>query len=262
MNRRTQSVFKFLGVVLALASFTVAADDEQASLTWSTGMEFSSGEYGGTDVIEDLYVPISARMDYQRLSFELTVPYLSVRAPSGSTITEPGGEPVAGSGEMRTESGLGDVIAGVTVYDVFYSDELGVALDLTGKVKFGTADEAKGLGTGEQDYTVRADLFKFYEQFTLLASAGYKFRGDTEYLDLENVLIGSLGGVYALNEKVRFGLMYDYREAALMDGDAVSELSAFTSRRISDRVQMQFYAFTGFSDSSADWGAGFLLLIL
>lgn len=259
MNRRMQSAFKFLGVVLVLANVSVAAADEQASLTWTTGVEYSSGEYGGTEVIEDLYVPITARMHYQRFSLELTVPYLSVRAPSGSTITEPGGEPVAGSGEMNTESGLGDVIAGVTVYDVFYSDDLGLALDVTGKIKFGTADEQKGLGTGEQDYTVRADLFKFYEQFTLLGSAGYKFRGDTAELDLEDVFIGSLGGVYALNEEVRFGLMYDYREAALIDGDAISELSAFTSRRINDSLQIQFYAFTGFSDSSADWGTGFLL---
>lgn len=262
MNRRTQGAFKFLGVVLALANVSVAAGDEQASLTWTTGMEFSSGKYGGADVIEDLYVPITARLDYQRFAFELTVPYLSVRAPSGSTITEPGGEPVAGSGELSTESGLGDVIAGVTVYDVFYSDDLGVALDLTGKIKFGTADEDKGLGTGEQDYTVRADLYKFYEQFTLLGSAGYKFRGDTADLDLEDVFLGSVGGVYALNEKVHFGLMYDYRESALFDGDAISELSAFTARRINDSLQVQFYAFAGFSDSSADWGAGFLLHIL
>ena len=175
MNRRTQSAFKFLGVVLALANVAVAAGDEQASLTWTTGMEFSSGKYGGADAIEDLYVPITARMDYQRFTFELTVPYLSVRAPSGSTITEPGGEPVAGSGELSTESGLGDVIAGVTVYDVFYSDDLGVAL---------------------------------------------------------------------------------------FDGDAISELSAFASRRINDSLQVQFCTFTGFSDSSADWGAGFLLQIL
>lgn len=262
MNRRMQSSLKFLGIALALANVSIAAGDEQASLTWTTGMEFSSGKYGGADDIEDLYIPVSARMNYQRFTIELTVPYLSVRAPSGSTITEPGGEPVAGPGEMRTESGLGDVIAGVTVYDVFYSNDLGVAMDVTGQIKFGTADAVKGLGTGEQDYTVRADLFKFYEQFTLLGSAGYKFRGDTADLELEDVFIGSIGGVYALNEKRRFGLMYDYRESALIDGHAISELSAFAARRINDTVQIQFYAFTGFSDSSADWGAGFLLQIL
>lgn len=260
MNRRTQSAFKFLGVVLVFANVSVAADDD-ASLIWTTGVEYASGDYGGNDDIEDLYLPLTALLSYQRLTIELTVPYLSVRAPSGSTITEPGGEPIAGSGEMNTESGIGDVIAGVTVYDVFRSDDLGVALDVTGKIKFGTADADKGLGTGEQDYTVRADLFKFYEQFTLLGSAGYKIRGDTADLDLKDVFLGSVGGVYALNEKVRLGLIYDYRESALNDGDPVSELSAFASRRINDNLQIQLYTFTGFSDSSADWGAGFLVHI-
>jgi len=262
MNRRTQSAFKFLGIVLAFANVTVAAGDEGASLIWTTGMEYSSGDYGGSDDIEDLYLPITALLSYQRLTLELTVPYLSVRAPSGGTITEPGGEPIAGSGDMNTESGLGDVVAGVTVYDVFRNDELGIALDVTGKIKFGTADANKGLGTGEQDYTVRADLFKFYEQFTLLGSAGYKIRGDTADLDLEDVFLGSVGGVYALNEKVRFGLIYDYRESALIDGDAISELSAFASRRLNDSLQVQLYTFTGFSDSSSNWGAGFLVQVL
>jgi hypothetical protein len=40
------------------------------------------------------------------------------------------------------------------------------------------------------------------------------------------------------------------------DGDAISELSGFISRQIADNWSIQLYAFTGFSDSSADWGAG------
>lgn len=258
MNRSILLIAGLCSIGLATTSATASAADGDSAIRWSTGIEYSSGRYGGTDDIEDLYVPLTARLSTGRLALELTVPYLSVTAPTGSTVTEPGNEPVPGSGPTTTESGLGDIIAGVTLYDVVYSDELGVALDLTGKVKLGTADEAKGLGTGEQDFTLRADLYKFFEQFTLMGSAGYKYRGDPADLDLENVLIGSFGGAYSVSDDTSVGLIYDYRESALADGDAVSELSAFWSNRWNDRWYMQVYAFSGFSDSSADWGAGLL----
>ena len=261
MNTRNRCAVVMPGIVFAILSAAASAQGSESAIRLSTGLEYSSGDYGGTETIEDLYVPVIGGVSYGRMSFEITVPYLSVTAPAGTTITEPGGEPVSGSGTTTTESGLGDIIAGATFYDVFYSIDHDIAVDLTGKIKFGTADENKGLGTGEQDYTLRVDLFKFFEQFTLSGSAGYKFRGDPVHQDLENVFLGSIGGVFAANDKARYGLIYDYRESALPDGDAVSEVSAFLSRALSDTWRLQFYAFTGFSDSSPDWGGGILVSV-
>lgn len=261
MNTRTISAIILPAMLFAVLSTAASAQTSDKTLRLSTGLEYSSGTYGGTETIEDLYIPVIGSVNHGRISFELTVPYLSVTAPAGTTITEPGGEPLSGSGPTSTESGLGDIVAGATLYDVFYSSDFGIALDVTGKIKFGTADEEKGLGTGEQDYTLRADLYKFFEQFTLMGSAGYKFRGDPADQDLENVLLGSIGGVFAPTDKSRVGLIYDYRESALPDGDAVSEVSAFLSRNLNDTWRLQFYAFTGFSDSSPDWGGGVLVSV-
>lgn len=261
MNSRMQGAGALLAFATLMASANSLADESGVVVSWSTGVEISSGTYGGTEDIEDLYLPIIARVDLDRLSFELTVPYLSSKAPVGTTGIGVGDDPVPGSGPIATESGVGDVIAAFTLYDVFNSVRHDLALDLTGRIKFGTADESKGLGTGEQDFTARADLFKFFDRITLLGSAGYKFRGDPPDLELENVLLGSVGGVYALTADSRVGLVYDYRESALASGDHVSELSAFLSRRLNDSWQIQLYGFKGFGDSAADWGAGVLLKI-
>lgn len=261
MNRLALCAAGLFGIALATVSANALAEEYGSAISWSTGIEYSSGTYGGTEDIEDLYVPLTARFVTERVGFEVTVPYLSVTAPAGTTVTEPGNEPVSGSGPTETESGMGDIIAGVTLYDVLYSDELGIALDFTGKIKFGTADETKGLGTGEQDFTFRADLYKFYGQYTLMGSAGYKYRGAPDDLDLKNVLLGSAGGAFSVSDDVRIGLMYDYRESALAGGDAVSEVSAFLSHSWSDAWHMQLYAFSGFSDSSADWGVGIMFLM-
>ena len=170
MNQSMRGATQFFCLLLLFAGGNSIADDSSVTTSWSTGFEYSSGTYGGDADIEDLYLPIGFNLNLPRVSLDLTVPYLSMRAPAGTTATGPDGEPVPGSGEMVTESGLGDIVAGITVYDVLYSDRLGLALDLTGKVKFGTADEDKGLGTGEQDFTLRTDLYKFFEHFTLLGS--------------------------------------------------------------------------------------------
>jgi len=255
MKTRKVQITSLLGCLIMLQSVTAVAQDNDPKLSLSMGAEFTSGTYGGDVDIEDTYVPLTAVLDYGNVAFRLSMPYLSVSAPEG-TIFDPGGEPLPGSGDMITESGLGDVIGSVTFFDVISSERLGFAMDLTGKVKFGTADENKGLGTGENDYTVQADLYKFVDRFTWMGSIGYKYRGDPAAVDFDNVLLASLGGTYKFTPDVRAGLFIDYRESALSGSDSIQELSGFVSRRLGDDWKLQFYALTGFTDSSPDWGAG------
>ena len=86
------------GFALALALVCVSAAAQEGRISWTTGVEYSSGDYGGSDDIEDIYVPATGRVEFERVSLALTVPYLSVRAPAGSIVTDPGGEPVTGTG--------------------------------------------------------------------------------------------------------------------------------------------------------------------
>lgn len=238
-----------------MQSVALASDDNASALTLSTGIDFTSGTYGDDVDIEDFYVPLTATLDQGRVAFRLTVPYLSVTAPEG-TIIGPGGQPLPGSGELTTESGLGDIIGSVTFYDVINSQRLGLALDLTGKVKFGTADVDKGLGTGESDYSVRADVYKFAGDFTVLSSLGYKVHGDPDGYDLDDVFMASLGGTYKFTPDVNGGLFFDYRESSISGNDSVQELSVFVSRRHSENWRLYVYALAGFTDSSPDWGGG------
>lgn len=246
-----------LAVVFASVAATVRAAEPRLKL--STGVDYASGDYTGDDDIEDIYIPVTATLTSGRLGFRLTVPYLYVSAPTGTVITDAGGQLIAGTGDTETESGLGDVIGGVTLYDLVNNIELGVAMDITAKVKFGTADEDKGLGTGENDYSLQADFYKFFDRVILLGSAGYKFRGDPSGLDLEDVWFASTGGIYKFNRAMRSGIVYSYRESAFDVGDAVQEVTGFVSLRLSDAWRVQLHGLAGLSDSSPDWGTGMLL---
>jgi hypothetical protein len=191
---------------VTIAAFAVmianaGAQDAGADLRFSTGVEYNTGEYGGTDDIEEIYIPLTFRAGFERVGLRLTVPWLSVTAPEDTVITDPGAEPLPGNGAAVTESGLGDVVGAVTLYDLYASDSGNFIIDATGKIKFATADEVKGLGTGENDYTLQLDAYRFFDRFSLQGSAGYRLRGDPPGVNLDDVFLASLGGAWLASER-------------------------------------------------------------
>ena len=120
--------------------------------------------------MDEWSAPLIGRYRTEDFVFRLTIPYVRVTAPSDTVLVEPGTictdtgggsgtdcQIAAGSNSTAraraTQSGLGDVVAQVT-YEVPEFSKGGPLIDLTGKIKFGTADEAKGLGTGKNTYTL------------------------------------------------------------------------------------------------------------
>ena len=250
--------------IVAIAAFVMisadgAAQDAGTKLRFSTGLEYSTGKYGGTDDIEEIYIPFTFRAGFERIGFRLTMPYLRVTAPEDTIIADPGTEPLPGSGATVTESDLGDVVGALTLYDLYVSDNADLVVDATGKIKFGTADETKGLGTGENDYTLQLDAYRFLDGFTLQGTAGYRLRGDPPGVDLNDVFLASVGGVFPASDNTMLGLYFDYRESAIDGADDIQELSGFASFRLGRAWRMELYAFTGLTDSSTDFGGGILV---
>jgi len=224
---------------LAIAGPTAAQDLE---IGVSTGINITSGDYGGDVDIEETYVPVSLTATYGQVSFGLRVPYLSVETDgaSGSTV----------------EDGLGDVSASLTVFDVFYDEERRLALDVSGVAKFGTADVDTQLGTGENDFTVYLDGYKFFDTVTLLGTVGYRWRGEPPGTALDNVLIGSVGAAFFSRQRTMVGGTFDYRQSAIAGEDDVREARVFVAVPLNETWDVEAYVFTGFTDSSPDWGGG------
>ncbi|MFO1435526.1 MAG: hypothetical protein U1F34_03880 [Gammaproteobacteria bacterium] len=153
-------------VIAALGLFAISCGANGATsnpnrFSVGTGVDYSSGRY--TDLVdtEILYVPFRFRYDYLNWTARLTVPWLQITGPNSVagggdsiTVVNPGSR----STTRTTESGLGDVVGSLS-----YLFTLGGQLpdlQVTGKIKFPTADENKGLGTGSYDYTILGELFQ------------------------------------------------------------------------------------------------------
>ena len=100
---------------LALACLTAAAWAQAGDPRWqfTTGVDSSSGKYGGSDTTEIRYVPFTLRYNAEPWQFKLTVPYVTIRSTGGTIIGyDDNGVPIrSGGGARSTESGLGDVVA-------------------------------------------------------------------------------------------------------------------------------------------------------
>jgi hypothetical protein len=240
----------------AHAAALAASDD---LTTWSIGAEVSSGDYGAPQRTDILYVPLAVKHETGPWAFKVTVPFVEMTGP-GNVIGAGDDRIVIGDGNAprRTASGLGDIV-GAAFYNVLDDRKAPVGLDLGGKVKLGTANEQKGLGTGENDFAVQADFFKAIGQFTPFGTIGYRWYGDPPGVNFRNVFYGSIGGAYRLSRQTTAGVAYDFRDPVFAGGPRVSEMTGYVSQRLSQATKVQLYAIVGFSDASPDYGAGLSL---
>lgn len=255
MNKLSHPTILPLLACAIISPATLHAQDEPGIWSFGTGIDYSTGDYGDTDDTNILFIPSSISYKQGLWAAKITVPWLEIEGP-GSVIGGGDGGTVINNGTERIDaSGLGDVWAELSYSLESFPSHLG-NIDLIGKVKFPTADEKKGLGTGEFDYTLQVDYFKAVGKLTPLATIAYKIKGDPEGSTLDNVFFLSAGADYRLNETINFGATLDYQEASSSGSEHSLELFNYLGYRTSDSSLLTFYTYTGFTDGSPDFGGG------
>lgn len=241
----------------AVLSSLAANGEESRNFTITTGLDYSSGNYGDNVKTEITSVPVIARYEAKRWVFKVTVPYVTINGP-GNVVPSIGQVGTTNSTRRVRESGMGDVVTAAT-YNVYSGTTNALVVDLTGKIKFATADKDKGLGTGENDYATQVDLYKGFGKFTAIGTLGYRVYGNTSFGPLDNVFYGSVGGSYRLTSRTSAGVIYDYRPKITSSGSEISEMTAFVTHKLTDQWKAQAYLVNGFSNGSPDYGGGALI---
>jgi len=274
MNRKKLLVSMVAASTLGLYVQCAWAGDPGRA-TVSAGFDYSTGNYGTPFDTQIWDVPLSAGYEADRWSVKVTVPWINI---SGASNVIPGigrvlnvnpharghglglGVGVGGSAPPPTvtegsASGLGDIVAQAT-YGLVRDDTARFGLDLTGKVKFGTASADKGLGTGRNDYGVNLDAYKGLAAWTVFGGAGFMKYGSSQYIVLHNGWNANLGAGYKLDDANDIGAYFYYREKISDSGYAQRELSGYWNHRFGNAWRLQGYVLGGFSDGSPDWGVG------
>jgi hypothetical protein len=226
-------------------------------LTASTGIDYTSGDYGSGAKSKVLYVPTAVKLELEPLVFKLTVPWLRVDGDVVLIGDQPIPVPVSGG----SRSGVGDVVLSAG-YVYYPKNDFLPLTEFTTKFKFGTADETRGLGTGETDYTLQLDLSKGFGPLTPFVTGGYRFVGSPPGFDLRNKAFATAGLTVRLSRQVFLGAAYDWSQSSARGRGDAHELSPFATFKLGRHVAIDPYAVVGLSTNSPDWGGGLQLRLI
>jgi hypothetical protein len=257
-----------LGAALLFSTSNLrAADSEQVEdastgVSFSTGFDYTKGNYGTPRTTKLLYIPFTFLYDVDDYSVDVTMPYLYQSGPTGQTIVGgrvvPSGASVSGPATRRiaTVHGWGDLVLGGTRYFEGAS-EASPVYSLRAQVKFGTARHDIGLGTGKNDYTFSAAVSKFLgDHWVLSGDLGYTKFGSPSGVRLRPVIFTSIGGAYRFADKSRIGLATYTSRSSSPGTPAPVDVTAYYTFSPSKSMQLRAYLLKGLSQGSPNHGFG------
>lgn len=251
-----KSLISILFILTPLESYAI----EKPSINISAGVEYSTGDYGTDQNTDIIYVPVILNYEKDKLIYNLTVPYIS--STGVGIVTKGMGryKSIITTSTIRTtESGLGDIIGNIKYNLINDINKSLWRLDLGANIKIGTADKDKNLGTGENDYSVQIDVYKYLNEFTGFITIGENFYGNPSGVSLDNAFYISVGGNYKFTDLTSGGLVLDYTQKVNNLASEQNNLSIEIYRKLSDIWQGKAYLSKGFSDGSPDSSVGAML---
>lgn len=244
----------YLSVLFALTSHSFAQEPVSDSThALSLAAYSASGDFGLPAQTDIAYLPLRYEYDSQSWGFQLLVPHLQVEGP-GAVLVNLGGvnRAVAGNA-IKRESGLGDIV-GSAIFHLPAGSDSSPFIDFRLDLKIPTADEARGLGSGETDANLQVDVSQYWNNLLLFASLGYSFRGESElYPDLTDGAYVQLGAARQLSGDLTVGGLLDYRQSAATQFDDIVEAGPYLSWRVDDRWLLSAFSLVGFTGASVDY---------
>ncbi|OGR44503.1 MAG: hypothetical protein A2X35_00100 [Elusimicrobia bacterium GWA2_61_42] len=242
-----------LAAACALLPAASAAEDWKVS----SSVNYDTGKYGTSDRTDSVYIPFTLKRYYGYADLSVTVPWL--RQSSTGRVTRVGGRPARAAGKTQApagscESGPGDILVRGG-YVVKEEGPRSFDLSLAGLLKLPTANEHKGLGTGELDEGLGLELAKkISPRFTLLADGYYTIIGDPAGIDYSNQLSFDIGFSRPVAADLTLTVLYETR-SALLDGNSdPRDLSFSLDYKAADGNRYSGGLLLGLSDGSPDAG--------
>ena len=204
------------------------------------------------------YLPLIFILGSTRQELRVTVPYLSVT--TSQPVTFVGNEIIPrGSGGRTNESGLGDIVARE---EYFFLEGGRRRPWISGliRIKAPTADDTRGLGTGEWDYGPGGAVIQpLGARWNLLGDAQYVVRGDPRGTDFRNTWWLSGGLQKKLSGSTAASLYYERTQSVVPGRRDLVDLILGYDHGFARRLTLRTSVFVGLSDTAEDYGlsAGF-----
>ena len=253
-HNRLISRGKYISILVSIITIHGVDGQEQPPLNQalSIGAYYAKGDYGAPLDTTIHYFPVTYSLDRGNWGFELMVPQVRVEGLNNVLVYIGGVSRAVAGTKVSTSSGIGDSIATL----IYRFDPISASapfVDLRFDVKLPTADEEKGLGSGETDYSIQVDLSQNLGTAVIYATLGFNSRGtSTLYEGLQDSAFAQLGFAYPLNQDWSIGAFYDYREPASSYTPETHDLLPYVTWQLNEKWTFTAYTAWGFTEASAD----------
>lgn len=268
-------------LLLHTTALPAVAETPAVQFAAGLGLEASSGKFG-TDSTSS-YVSMPFVLDWfptERLDFELTVPLLyqnsknTGRAALGADAKSSarrnmngqysyigGSATLAGGGTSdSSEFGLGDITL-TGGYQLLRDSGTTPLIRPTFYLKFPTADDSKGLGTGKFDAGPGLSASKWLGSWQPFVDSRYIFQGASGDTGARDYFLADAGIGYSWNESL-YTSAYARVGSTIFDGmEAPLEVRLKSVWRFAQRFNTEAYLLKGVSEGSPDYGGGLLVFV-
>jgi hypothetical protein len=268
--------------ILFLSALTSFAESSPPTFALGIGLDISSGTFGTKSTSTYATLPVivdwfpTARIDveltvpllYQRTantghaalgtSLQSTVTTVAKSVAKGSMNSSGGG---GGGSMLNGDYGLGDITL-TGGYTLLADSDSFPNVRPTLYVKFPTADESTGFGTGKFDFGAGVAASKWLGNWQPFAEGHYIVQGAShDETGANNFVTADAGIGYSWNERLMTSA-YSRFGTSLFEGMAAPlEARLKTVWRFGERTYMDVYILKGFSDGSPDYGGGMSVFV-
>lgn len=225
--------------------------DEFPMYQYGLSFSYLSGDYGEDDRTDIYYSAATVKRYLNNGDLTLTVPYLDI-SDNGVTFVDGAAEAVSNGG---SGSGLGDVILKGRYYAVEQNGWIPF-IDLVGSVKVPTADEGKGLGTGEADFTGMVEFARRLndKNWFVLGEIGYTVVGEPSGYSVENRWLYGVGLAHELNSQVTLSGYLDGRTAIIKGNDDPLSILLIGEYKFRPDLRFDTMIELGLNDGASNFG--------
>lgn len=243
ISRPSRSFYRLL-VATGLAALPSLAHAGDPALYLEGGLGAKQGDFGSPTLsrLGLAYGTIGYASD--RFDVNLSVPYLRLQT--------------SGGGQDATATGLGDVLVR-GIRRLVPETESGFSLDGALAIKFPTADQAKGLGTGQLDVGGFLGLHQRWDQIQATLIGGW-IQGQpgsalSNAATANGVYTAGFGLTY-LAARGRYSVAYEARGTQYAGVPAPREVSLGIFRMVTDRLAIRGSFIAGLNDGGPRTSVG------
>jgi hypothetical protein len=221
----------------------------------SSSITYESGTFGTGTRTDIVYIPFTLKRLFDQGDLGLTLPFVTLRTTGVTTLVGGTLQQIRkGPKAPVTNSGVGDMILKGRYYAV---DEHGLlpTIVLVAMIKFPTADESQGLGTGKFDEGVGVEVSRtFLKDFIAYFDISYTIIGSPAGTDLNNQTTYDIGLGYKFTPQLLGSVFYEERTALITSQPNPRSLLFNADYKVSQAFRFNALVEAGLSSGAPNYG--------